>query len=127
MSSPTDIVFLAATRTPMGGMLGGLAGLTAPELAAAAIRAAIERSGIEASVIDEGIMGCVLPGGVKQGPARQAMRQAGIPDASGATTINKLCGSGMKAAMLAGSVFPILGIAAMLITMGYFHRQKNNA
>ncbi len=101
MSSPTDIVFLAATRTPMGGMLGGLAGLTAPELAAAAIRAAIERSGIEASAIDEGIMGCVLPGGVKQGPARQAMRQAGIPDASGATTINKLCGSGMKATMLA--------------------------
>ena len=101
MSSPTDIVFLAATRTPMGGMLGGLAGLTAPELAAAAIRAAIERSGIEASAIDEGIMGCVLPGGVKQGPARQAMRQASIPDASGATTINKLCGSGMKATMLA--------------------------
>ena len=101
MSSPTDIVFLAATRTPMGGMLGGLASLTAPELAAAAIRAAIERSGIEASTIDEGIMGCVLPAGVKQGPARQAMRQAGIPDASGATTINKLCGSGMKATMLA--------------------------
>ncbi|MCE8036949.1 MULTISPECIES: acetyl-CoA C-acyltransferase [unclassified Halomonas] len=101
MSSPHDIVFLSATRTPMGGMLGSLASLTAPELAATAIRAAIERAGIEAGSIDEGIMGCVLPGGVKQGPARQAMRQAGIPDGIGATTINKLCGSGMKAAMLA--------------------------
>ncbi|MCC5884655.1 MAG: acetyl-CoA C-acyltransferase [Halomonas sp.] len=101
MSSPNDIVFLSAARTPMGGMLGSLASLTAPELAATAIRAAIARAGIEASAIDEGIMGCVLPGGVKQGPARQAMRQAGIPDGIGATTINKLCGSGMKAAMLA--------------------------
>lgn len=101
MSSPNDIVFLSATRTPMGGMLGSLASLTAPELAATAIRTAIERAGIEADSIDEGIMGCVLPAGVKQGPARQAMRQAGIPDGIGATTINKLCGSGMKAAMLA--------------------------
>lgn len=101
MSSPNDIVFLSATRTPMGGMLGSLASLTAPELAATAIRAAIERAGIEADSIDEGIMGCVLPAAVKQGPARQAMRQAGIPDGIGATTINKLCGSGMKAAMLA--------------------------
>ncbi|SFU35148.1 acetyl-CoA C-acyltransferase [Halomonas korlensis] len=101
MNHSNDIVFLSAARTPMGAMLGSLASLSAPELGAAAIRAAIERAGIEASAIDEGIMGCVLPGGVKQGPARQAMRQAGIPDGIGATTINKLCGSGMKAAMLA--------------------------
>ncbi|WP_027962782.1 acetyl-CoA C-acyltransferase [Halomonas halodenitrificans] len=101
MSQPNDIVFLSATRTPMGGMLGSLASLTAPELGAVAIRAAIERAGIDANSIDEGILGCVLPGGVKQGPARQAMRQAGIDDAIGATTINKLCGSGMKATMLA--------------------------
>lgn len=101
MSHANDIVFLSATRTPMGGMLGSLSSMTAPELAAVAIRAAIERAGIEASSIDEGILGCVLPGGVKQGPARQAMRQAGIPDGIGATTINKLCGSGMKATMLA--------------------------
>ncbi|MFO7648595.1 acetyl-CoA C-acyltransferase [Halomonas sp. 3H] len=101
MSHSSDIVFLSAARTPMGGMLGSLASMTAPELGAVAIRAAIERAGIEASAIDEGIMGCVLPGGVKQGPARQAMRQAGIPDGIGATTINKLCGSGMKATMLA--------------------------
>lgn len=96
-----DIVFLSATRTPMGGMLGSLSSMTAPQLAATAIRAAIERSGLEARHLDEGIMGCVLPAGVKQGPARQAMRQAGISDATGATTINKLCGSGMKATMLA--------------------------
>ncbi|MDN3555351.1 acetyl-CoA C-acyltransferase [Halomonas maura] len=101
MSQSNDIVFLAATRTPMGGMLGSLSSLAAPELAATAIRAAIERAGIEAAAIDEGILGCVLPAGVKQGPARQAMRQAGIPDGIGATTVNKLCGSGMKATMLA--------------------------
>lgn len=101
MSNATEVVFLSATRTPMGGMMGSLSSMTAPELAAVAIRAAIERAGIEASAIEEGIMGCVLPAGVKQGPARQAMRQTGIPDANGATTINKLCGSGMKATMLA--------------------------
>lgn len=99
--SQSDIVFLSATRTPMGGMLGSLSSLTAPQLAATAIKAAVERAGISADAIDEGILGCVLPAGVKQGPARQAMRQAGIPDGIGATTINKLCGSGMKAAMLA--------------------------
>lgn len=101
MSTPGDIVILSAARTPMGGMLGSLSRLSAPELAAVAIRAAIERARIASEDIDEGFLGCVLPGGVKQGPARQAMRQAGIPDSVGATTINKLCGSGMKAAMLA--------------------------
>ncbi|WP_075879612.1 acetyl-CoA C-acyltransferase [Vreelandella massiliensis] len=98
--SNNDVVFLAATRTPMGGMMGSLSSVTAPELAAVAIKAAIERSGLKPADIEEGIMGCVLPAGVKQGPARQAMRKAGIPDANGATTINKLCGSGMKATML---------------------------
>lgn len=101
MSHQDDIVILSAARTPMGGMLGSLSSLSAPELAATAIRAALERAGLSADSLDEGILGCVLPGGVKQGPARQAMRQAGIPDAIGATTINKLCGSGMKATMLA--------------------------
>lgn len=104
MNTATDIVFLSAARTPMGGMMGNLSSMSAPELGAVAIRAAIQRAGIEPDAIDEGIMGCVLPGGVKQGPARQAMRQAGIPDACGAMTINKLCGSGMKAAMLAHDV-----------------------
>ncbi|SDK84197.1 acetyl-CoA C-acetyltransferase [Modicisalibacter muralis] len=97
----SDVVILSGARTPMGAMLGSLSSLTAPELCAVAIRAAIERAGIAADELDEGILGCVLPGGVKQGPGRQAMRQAGIPDGIGATTINKLCGSGMKATMLA--------------------------
>lgn len=101
MSSPSDVVILSGARTPMGAMLGSLSSLTAPELCAVAIRAAIERAGIAADELDEGILGCVLPGGVKQGPGRQAMRQASIPDGIGATTINKLCGSGMKATMLA--------------------------
>lgn len=100
MSHATDVVFLSATRTPMGAMMGSLSSLSAPQLSAVAIRAAIERAGIAPEAIEEGILGCVLPGGVKQGPGRQAMRQAGIPDTIGATTINKLCGSGMKAAML---------------------------
>lgn len=104
MSQRDDVVFLSATRTPMGGMMGSLSSMTAPELAAVAISAAVERAGIQGEDINEGIMGCVLPAGVKQGPARQAMRQAGIPDANGATTINKLCGSGMKAAMLAHDI-----------------------
>lgn len=98
--SNNDVVFLAAARTPMGAMMGSLSSVPAPELAAVAIKAAIERSGLKPADIEEGIMGCVLPAGVKQGPARQAMRQAGIPDDNGATTINKLCGSGMKATML---------------------------
>ncbi|MBZ5489031.1 acetyl-CoA C-acyltransferase [Halomonas aquamarina] len=107
MSSANDIVFLAATRTPMGAMMGSLSTMSAAELGAVAIKEAIKRAGIEPGAIDEGIMGCVLPAGVKQGPARQAMRQAGIPDAIGATTINKLCGSGMKAAMLAHDLIKV--------------------
>ncbi|WP_148254298.1 acetyl-CoA C-acyltransferase [Aidingimonas lacisalsi] len=99
--SRDDVVILAAARTPMGSLQGSLSSLTAPALAAVAIRAALTRANLPADAIDEGFLGCVLPAGVKQGPARQAMRQAGIPDASGATTINKLCGSGMKTAMLA--------------------------
>lgn len=99
--SRDHIVIINSARTAMTGLQGSLATLTAPELGAAAIRAAIERAGLKPDDIQEVIMGCVLPGGVKQGPARQAMLQAGIPNSAGATTINKLCGSGMKAAMLA--------------------------
>ncbi len=98
------IVIVNGARTPMGGMQGSLASVTAPELGATAIRAAVDRAGIALSDVQEVIMGCVLPGGLKQGPARQAARQAGIPDAAGATTINKLCGSGMKAVMFAHDV-----------------------
>lgn len=95
------IVIVSGARTPMGGMMGSLSTLTAPELGGVAIADAIRRAGIQPADVQEVIMGCVLPAGVKQGPARQAMMQAGIPVETGATTINKLCGSGMKAVMLA--------------------------
>ncbi|WP_447895616.1 acetyl-CoA C-acyltransferase [Vreelandella sp. GE22] len=117
MSSATDVVFLSATRTPMGAMSGSLASMSAPALAAVAIRAAIERAGLSPDTIEEGILGCVLPAGVKQGPARQAMRQAGIPDSIGATTINKLCGSGMKAAMFSHDLIKA-GTAGVMLAGG---------
>jgi acetyl-CoA C-acetyltransferase len=85
----------------MGGFMGSLAPVSAPELGAISIAEAVKRAGLQPADIQEVIMGNVLPAGLKQGPARQAMRKAGLPDSTGATTINKLCGSGMKAAMLA--------------------------
>jgi acetyl-CoA C-acetyltransferase len=97
----TNIYIADGARTPMGGFQGALQTKTAPELGAVAISEAIARAGIAADKIDEIIMGCVLPAGLGQGPARQAAIEAGIPVESGATTINKLCGSGMKAAMMA--------------------------
>ena len=97
----SKIVIVAAARTPMGSFQGSLSGLSAPDLGAVTIQKVVAQANIPVDEIDEVIMGCVLPAGVKQGPARQAMRQAGLPDHVGATTINKVCGSGMKAAMLA--------------------------
>jgi acetyl-CoA C-acetyltransferase len=97
----TDVYIAAGARTPMGAFQGSLSSLTAVDLGSTAIAAAMTRAGIKGEAIDEVIMGCVLPGGLKQGPARQAAMNAGIPVETGATTINKLCGSGMKAVMLA--------------------------
>jgi acetyl-CoA C-acetyltransferase len=98
------IVIASAARTPMGGFQGALKALTAPALGAAAIRAAIERAGVAPAEVDEVIMGNVLPAGVGQAPARQASFAAGLPESTGCTTINKVCGSGMKAAMLAADL-----------------------
>jgi acetyl-CoA C-acetyltransferase len=99
---PNDpIVIVSAARTPMGGFQGELKGFAAPELGAAAIRAAVERAKIKPEQVEEVIMGCVLPAGQGQAPARQASLGGGLPLATGCTTINKMCGSGMKAAMLA--------------------------
>ena len=95
------IVIVSAARTPMGGFQGDLKTFAAPELGAAAIRAAIERAKIAPEAVQEVIMGCVLPAGQGQAPARQASLGAGLPLAAGCTTVNKMCGSGMKAAMLA--------------------------
>jgi acetyl-CoA C-acetyltransferase len=94
-----SIVIVAAKRTPMGGFMGALSAVPSTELGATAIAAAIY--GIDSAHIDEVIMGCVLPGGLGQAPARQATLGAGLPLSVGATTINKVCGSGMKAIMLA--------------------------
>ena len=93
----TDVMIIDGARTPMGGLLGDLADATANELGATAITATLERSGAKAEEIDEVFMGCVLPAGLKQCPARQAMLGAGIPNTTGAVTINKACGSGMQA------------------------------
>jgi acetyl-CoA C-acetyltransferase len=97
----SDIVIVSGARTPMGGFQGSLSSIAAVDLGAAAIRAAVERAGIAPADVQEVIMGCVLPAGLKQGPARQASLNAGLPSATGCTTINKLCGSGMKAVMMA--------------------------
>ncbi|MDO9322087.1 MAG: acetyl-CoA C-acyltransferase [Pseudomonas sp.] len=97
----SDIVIVSGARTPMGGFQGSLSSVPAVELGAIAIREAVSRAGIDASDVEEVIMGCVLPAGLKQGPARQAALNAGLPSAAGCTTVNKLCGSGMKAVMLA--------------------------
>jgi acetyl-CoA C-acetyltransferase len=94
-------VIVAAARTPIGKFLGSLASVSAPALGATAIRAALERSGVPAAEVDEVIMGNVIQGGVGQAPARQAMLQAGVPATVSALTINKVCGSGLSAVMLA--------------------------
>jgi acetyl-CoA C-acetyltransferase len=99
--SADPVVIASIARTPMGGFQGDLKGFAAPELGAAAIRAAVERSGVKPEQVEEVIMGCVLPAGQGQAPARQASLGAGLPLSAGCTTINKMCGSGMKAAMLA--------------------------
>jgi acetyl-CoA C-acetyltransferase len=99
--NPDPIVIVSCARTPMGAFQGELKGFAAPELGAAAIRAAVERAKIQPDEVQEVIMGCVLPAGQGQAPARQASIGAGLPLAVGCTTVNKMCGSGMKAAMFA--------------------------
>ena len=101
MTTADPIVIIGAARTPMGGFLGDFKDVSAPALGARAIAAAVERAGIAATSVEEILMGCVLPAGQGQAPARQAAIGAGLPLAAGATTVNKMCGSGMKAAMVA--------------------------
>ena len=100
----SDVVIVGAKRTAIGSFLGQFTGTPTPVLGTAAISAALAQSGVAADKVDEVIMGCVLPAGLGQAPARQASRGAGIPDAAGCTTINKVCGSGMKAVMLAHDI-----------------------
>ena len=96
-----SVYIVSGARTPMGGMLGSLSSLTAVELGTTAIAEAVKRANIDAGKIEDVIMGCVLPAGLKQGPARQAAIAAGIPKSTGAVTVNKLCGSGMQTTIYA--------------------------
>ncbi|MFC0242569.1 acetyl-CoA C-acetyltransferase [Rhodopseudomonas telluris] len=111
------IVIVGSARTPMGGFQGELKDATASQLGAAAISAAVERAGLKPDAIDEVVFGCVLPAGQGQAPARQASLGAGLPLSAGCTTINKMCGSGMKAAMLAHDLL-IAGSATVAVAGG---------
>jgi acetyl-CoA C-acetyltransferase len=108
------IVIVSVARTPMGGFQGELKSFAAPELGAAAIRAAVERARIGPEEVQEVIMGCVLPAGQGQAPARQAALGAGLPLAVGCTTVNKMCGSGMKAAMFAHDLLAVQSFAVIV-------------
>jgi acetyl-CoA C-acetyltransferase len=111
------IVIVSAARTPMGALQGELKDFSAPQLGAAAIRAAIERAGVKPDQVQEVIMGCVLPAGLGQAPARQASLGAGLPLTAGCTTVNKMCGSGMKAAMFAHDLL-IAGTNEVMVAGG---------
>ena len=115
--SKQSIVIASAVRTPMGGFQGALKSVSAPQLGAVAIKAAVERARIDPAEVDEVIMGNVLPAGLGQAPARQAALGAGVPETTGCTTINKVCGSGMKAAMLAHDLI-LTGTSRLMITGG---------
>ncbi len=115
MSDP--IVLVSVARTPMGGMMGSLSGLAAHELGSVAIKAAVERAGIAPDAVDEVIMGNVLQAGQGQAPARQAALGAGLPKSAGCTTIHKVCGSGMKAAMF-GHDLLVAGSAEVVVAGG---------
>ncbi|MDF3080012.1 acetyl-CoA C-acyltransferase [Burkholderia sola] len=117
MTTQDPIVIVGAARTPMGGFQGDLAAASASDLGAVAIRAALERANVPAERIDEIVFGCVLPAGQGQAPARQAALKAGLPLAAGATTINKMCGSGMKAAMFAHDLL-LAGSAGVAVAGG---------
>jgi len=113
----SDVVILSGARTPMGGFQGELAGMSAPELGAVAIKAAVERAGIQPGDVDETLMGNVLSAGLGQAPARQASIHAGIPNTVPCTTISKVCGSGMKAVMIASDQLA-LGHADIMVAGG---------
>src|SRR5687767_1370042 len=121
---PNDpIVIVSAARTPMGAFQGELKSFAAPELGSAAIRAAVERAQLRPEDVHEVIMGCVLPAGLGQAPARQASLGAGLPLATGCTTVNKMCGSGMKAAMLAHDA--LISHSAEIIVAGGMESMSN--
>ncbi|PRA57004.1 MULTISPECIES: acetyl-CoA C-acyltransferase [Pseudomonas] len=118
MTTQNDpIVIVSAVRTPMGGFQGELKSLTAPQLGAAAIRAAVERAGVASDAVEEVLFGCVLPAGLGQAPARQAALGAGLDKSTRCTTLNKMCGSGMEAAILAHDML-LAGSAEVVVAGG---------
>ncbi|MBP2298812.1 acetyl-CoA C-acyltransferase [Azospirillum picis] len=117
MSIQDPVVIVGGARTPMGGFQGDFKDVAATALGAAAVRAALDRAGLPAEAVEETIFGCVLPAGQGQAPARQAAVGAGVPYAAGATTISKMCGSGMKAAMLAHDLI-LAGSAGIVVAGG---------
>lgn len=117
------VVIVAAARTPMAAFQGEFAELTAPQLGSAAIAAAVERAGLKPEHVDEVIMGCVLPAGQGQAPARQASLGAGLPLSAGCTTVNKMCGSGMRAAMFAHDM--LLAESAQVVVAGGMESMTN--
>jgi acetyl-CoA C-acetyltransferase len=121
--SKESVVIVAARRTPIGSFQGALSGASAPELSAAATRACLADTNINGKDIDEAIIGCVLPAGIGQAPARQAVLASDLPDSVGTTTINKVCGSGMKAAMLAHDL--ILAGSADVVLAGGMESMTN--
>jgi acetyl-CoA C-acetyltransferase len=123
MSPELDVVILGAARTPIGAFLGGLAPLPAPKLGAIAIKCALERAAVTVDQVDEVFMGNVIQAGVGQAPARQASLGAGIPNSVPCTTVNKVCGSGLKAVMLAAT--QIIAGEARLIVAGGMESMSN--
>jgi len=123
MAASDPIVIVGSARTPIGAFQGDLKDLTAPQLGAAAIRASVERAGIPSDAVDEVLFGCVLPAGLGQAPARQAALGAGLSASTGAVTINKMCGSGMKAVMLAHDL--LLAGSAKLVVAGGMESMSN--
>src|SRR5882757_2675786 len=123
LMSSDPVVILSARRTPVGAFQGALAAVTAPQLGAVAIRAAIADSGLRPADIDEVIMGCVLSAGLGQAPARQAALGAGLPTGTPTTTVNKMCGSAMRAVMLASD--QILAGSAQVIVAGGLESMTN--
>src|SRR3546814_20348531 len=115
--SEDPVVISSYARTPMGGFQGVLAGATATQLGATAVAGAVERAGVAPEKVDRIYMGCVLPGGLGQAPARQAALKAGLPRSVEATTVNKMCGSGMQAAVMAAETLAA-GSAAVVIAGG---------
>src|SRR5689334_4843969 len=113
-----DVVILSGARTPIGAFGGSLASLSGPQLGAIAVKEAVQRAGVEPADVDEVILGCVLQGGLGQAPARQAAIYGGLPNSVPALTVNKVCGSGMKAAMLAAQAIK-LGDSNIVLAGGF--------